>query len=94
MGLSGWGTAGSVAMMVGMLLLVVLAVAAVALLFRPVFGPEARSDKRQDPVAQTSDGGGPLRLIEDRYARGEMERAEFLERKSNLLGPGATGDKR
>jgi len=86
MGWSGLGTAGSLAMMVGMLLLVVLAVAAVALLFRPVFGPEARSDNKHAPIAQTSDGGGPLRLLADRYARGEMERTEFLERKSDLLG--------
>ena len=36
-------------------------------------------------------GGNPeaLRTLEERYARGEIERDEFLQKKADLLGPHA-----
>jgi putative membrane protein len=39
-------------------------------------------------------GGPAMRLLEERYARGEITREEFLERRTALGGssPGATGD--
>ena len=86
MGWSGWGAAGSLAMMVGMLLLVVLAVAGLVLLFRPVFRSDDQREQKQGAIDQTADMGGPLGSIEERYARGEMDRAEFLERRGDLLG--------
>jgi uncharacterized membrane protein len=39
-------------------------------------------------------GGPAVRLLEERYARGEITREEFLERRTVLGGsaPGAPGD--
>jgi putative membrane protein len=39
-------------------------------------------------------GGAAVRLLEERYARGEITREEFLERRAVLGGssPGATGN--
>jgi putative membrane protein len=39
-------------------------------------------------------GGGPVRVLEERYARGEITREEFLERRAVLGGSttGATAD--
>jgi putative membrane protein len=39
-------------------------------------------------------GGPAVRLLEERYARGEITREEFLERRTVLGGssPGAAGD--
>jgi putative membrane protein len=34
-------------------------------------------------------GGGPVRLLEERYARGEITREEFLERRAVLGGRAA-----
>jgi putative membrane protein len=31
-------------------------------------------------------GSGSVRILEERYARGEIEREEFLERRRHLLG--------
>ena len=45
-------------------------------------------------TAAYSSGGPAVRLLEERYARGEITREEFLERRTVLGGssPGATGN--
>lgn len=80
----GWGTAGVFAMMVGMLVLAALAVAGLALIFRPVFGDGSRAR------VEASGGGGTqygpaLTAIEERYARGEISRDEFLTLRRSLV---------
>jgi uncharacterized membrane protein len=37
-------------------------------------------------------GGAAVRVLEERYARGEITREEFLERRTVLGSPGAPGD--
>lgn len=82
---SGWGAAGGIAMMVGMIALAALAVAGAFLLIWPVFGREVRA-----PSVPTVEGIGEdrerLRLLAERYARGEIDREEFLARKQDLAG--------
>lgn len=36
------------------------------------------------PMAATSGGSEALRVLEERYARGDIEREEFLQRKADL----------
>ncbi len=69
MGRSGRGAAGSLAMVVGMLLLIILAVAALALLFRPVFGGRSR--------ATHESAGGPT-THDDRFANRNNPEAHYL----------------
>ncbi|MHB1345543.1 MAG: SHOCT domain-containing protein [Thermoleophilia bacterium] len=38
------------------------------------------------PVAATTGGSEALRILEERYARGDIEREEFLQRKADLGG--------
>ena len=85
----GWGVA-------GLVLLIVLWVVVIAAL---VFGiralilssrrrqaehgvpsPPAGTDKPRPPVANIE----ALRILEERYARGDISREEFLERKADL----------
>jgi putative membrane protein len=66
-----WGLFGILAAL-AFLALVVLAVAALL-----------RSDGRRRP--QRSRGSPALRLLEERYARGELTRQEFLERREVLI---------
>jgi putative membrane protein len=67
----GWGWAG---MGLGMLLFWVLLIAAIVLLFRSSSGPGGgRSHERS-----------ALDLLKERYARGEIEREEFLQKKHDL----------
>jgi uncharacterized membrane protein len=41
-------------------------------------------------TAARASGGPAVRLLEERYARGEITREEFLERRT-VLGGGSTG---
>jgi uncharacterized membrane protein len=86
---TGWGAAGAFAMIVGMLLFAALAVAGLALIFRPVFGngsqgrDETSNNEPRD--RQTRRDNPALAIIEERYARGEIEREEFLALRRGLF---------
>ena len=74
----GWG-----GMIIGPLMMiafVVVAVAVVVLLVRWIGG-----DRRQTPATpQGPSGAGPLDILRERFARGEIDKAEFEERKRAL----------
>ena len=83
---NGWGDAGGALMVVVML--AVLALIVVGLVFL------VRGLTRHDHVQPGSPQGPPpglskssaLQVLEERYARGEIDREEFLQRKQDLLG--------
>ena len=87
MGFSGWGTAGMFAMTVGALVVVAVAATAVVLLLRPVFGGGGRStigSADQTAGGEAARRGSPTEILEESYARGEIDRAEFLARRSEF----------
>ncbi len=70
----GWGGMGFG--MASMLLFWVLLVAAVAVVIRYVWGSDRSPEVRQEKTA--------LNILKERYARGEIEREEFEQKKHDL----------
>ena len=77
-----------------MLVILVLLVVGIVLLVRSVFqhdhahahvppGPPQGPAWGTPPDAGTNSA---LRVLEDRYARGEIDREDFLQRKQDILG--------
>jgi putative membrane protein len=71
-----------------MLVVVALIVVGVILLVRGLSG---RNDHNQAGQPQGPPPAGPapknaLQVLEERYARGEIDREEFVQRKQDLLG--------
>ena len=85
----GWGMgAGGVIWVVVMLAVLALIVVGIVLLIRGLSG---RRDYGQAGYPQGPPTGGPapkgaLQVLEERYARGEIDREEFVQRKQDLLG--------
>jgi putative membrane protein len=83
---NGWGDAGGALTVVFMLAVLALIVVGIILLVRGL--------TRHDQVQQGPPPGSPpgpssksaLQVLEERYARGEIQREEFLQRKQDLLG--------
>ena len=85
----GWGVAG----LVLMIILWVVVVAALVLGIRALVLWSRRGKSEQAPIAPPAGAGKPsptvvsteaLRILEERYARGDINREEFLQRKSDL----------
>jgi putative membrane protein len=74
--MGGWGGIGPFNMIIWLVLLV-LVVAAVAWLMRSYAGP---SDGRLAARSSTA-----LAVLEERYARGEINREEYLQKKSDIV---------
>ena len=84
-GMGGWGGVIGVVMMLAVLALIVVGVVFL------VRGLSGRQDQGQPGQSPGSSSGGPapktaVQVLEERYARGEIDREEFLQRKQDLLG--------
>ena len=85
----GWSGGGSWGLVSGFLLLLFLiaVVIVVVLVVRVLLDRESRGRAElhtTPPSAGGSDAHPALRILEERYARGEIDRQEFLERKEGL----------
>jgi putative membrane protein len=82
----GWGGAGMALMWLVMLAVLALIVVGIVLLVRGL----TRHDQVQPGPPQGPPDGpgrsGALQVLEERYARGEIQREEFLQRKQDLGG--------
>lgn len=79
-----WGLAGDLLSLVFLAALVVGVILVVrALLASPSRGSEWRQSG-PPPVSRGYEPPSALRILEERYARGEIDRQEFLERKNDL----------
>ena len=88
---SAWGDAGAALMVVVMLAVVALIVIGIVLLVKGT----SRHDHGQPGPPQGPPlgpaGRNALQVLEERYAHGEIEREDFVQRKQDLLGgQGAT----
>jgi putative membrane protein len=83
---NGWGGAGDAVMGVIMLAILVLIVVGVVLLVRGLSRNDhvVHSPPQGPPVVPKS--GSALQVLEERYARGEIDREDFLQRRQDLLG--------
>ena len=76
--MDGWGGAVGFVVMLAVLALIVVGV---VLLVRGTSGRDPGS-----PPAAGRATTGALQILEERYAKGEIDRKEFLERKADLQG--------
>ncbi len=87
----GWGDAGGALMMIIMLAVLALIVVGVVLLVR---GLTTHSHVQEGSSQGQPTGLGSssaLQVLEQRYARGEIQREEFLQRRQDLLGSRESG---
>jgi putative membrane protein len=83
---NGWGNGGGALMVVVMLAVLALIVVGIVLLVRGVTRHDhVRPGPPQGPPPG-SQSQSAQRVLEERYARGEIQREEFLQRKQDLLG--------
>jgi putative membrane protein len=93
---NGWGSAGADVMGLIMLVVLVLIVVGIVLLIRglthhdhahypPGHGPFPPGPNQGPPAPGPSEKSA-LQVLEERYARGEIDREEFLQRKQDILG--------
>jgi len=74
--MNGYGWAGMIFGMASMLLFWALLIAAVVVLAKHLWGSDKSADGRQERTA--------IDILKERYARGEIEREEFEQKKSDL----------
>lgn len=81
----GFGMGGWIFGSIMMLVVVALVVVGIVLLVRGLAG---RHDRDGAGYPQTPGGasGSALQILEERYARGEIDQEEFLRRKADLVG--------
>jgi putative membrane protein len=85
----GWNGGGAWGIASGLLMLVFLVavVVGVILIVRALFAHQSRGSAWQSgppPASRGYEAPSALETLEQRYARGEIDRTEFLERKHHL----------
>jgi putative membrane protein len=83
---NGWSAAGGAIMALVMLAVLALIVVGIVVLVASLM---RRDHVQPGPPSGPSYGprsSSALQLLEERYARGEIQREEFLQRKQDLLG--------
>ena len=85
-GNNGWGGGGEALIVVVMLAILALIVVGIILLVRSLTSHNhVQPGPPQGPMPG-SGSGSAMQVLEERYARGEIQREEFLQRKHDLLG--------
>lgn len=83
----GFGMGGWIFAWIMMLVVVALVIVGIVLLVRGLSG---RHDRDQAGYQPPPPGSGPantaIQILEERYARGEIDQEEFLRRRADLLG--------
>ena len=82
----GVGWVGWVFMVLMMLLFVALIVGVVVLLVRSTSGGSARPPTAGSGSGQGPEASGAQQMLDERFARGEIEEEEYLRRRSVLRG--------
>jgi putative membrane protein len=83
---NGWGGAGGAVMAVLMLAVCALIIVGIIFLVRGLTGHDhVQPGPSQGPPPDAGNRSA-VQLLEERYARGEIQREEFLQRKQDLLG--------
>ena len=82
-GMGGWGGAIGAVMMLAVLALIVVGI---VLLVRGLSGRQdhGQSGYSQGPPPQAGPPTSALQILEERYARGDIEQEEFLRRRADL----------
>ncbi len=84
----GWGAAGEAFMVIVMLAAVALVVVGVILLVRGLSGQNHNGQSASPGSVAPPSTSRALQILEERYARGEIEREDYLQHKQDLLGAG------
>jgi putative membrane protein len=82
----GWGAAGGAIMAVVMLAVLALIIVGIILLVRGLTRHDYVQPAPPQGPAPAPRASNALQVLEERYARGEIQREEFLQRKQDLLG--------
>jgi putative membrane protein len=85
---AGWGGAGWMMVFGGILWILLLALAVIAV----VWGVRSLSGRGTE-LLRPDRRSAALDILEERYARGEIGRDEYLQKKADVLGGGATGQR-